>query len=362
MASFLIGIMVMFVTFYIALIYASTAIGLLGFAEAVLLVLAFVFLLYERSSIEADLRIPIGVTEQGGQVTVQICAANRGKIPCMRIRYRLRMGSTLQKKRGSAWFQGAAVYPGKNACQAVASPQYAGSYLVELCKVRIYDLTGLFYMTKRIRSSAGIQVLPEVESVSVRVTERTRNFFGDADVYDDFRPGNDNSEIFDVREFRDGDKIQSIHWKLSAKTQELVVREDSQPLACPVVLLLEGSGIRSGKQAQVYLSAAASLVFSMMDVHCPHYVSWYSGSQQDMVRVRVDDEEGYYTFLSSYLMDMDEAPQDIQQRYREKYRYDHELHTLLLTGGLTLSMDGSCIKTLDENNWKAGIRELELIL
>ena len=55
--------------------------------------------------------------------------------------------------------------------------------------------------------------------------------FGDADVYDDFRPGNDSSEIFDVREFRDGDKIQSIHWKLSAKMQELVVREDSQPLS-----------------------------------------------------------------------------------------------------------------------------------
>ena len=196
----------------------------------------------------------------------------------------------------------------------------------------------------------------------MRVTERTRNFFGDADVYDDFRPGNDSSEIFDVREFRDGDKIQSIHWKLSAKMQELVVREDSQPLACPVVLLLDSAKIRTGKQAQAFLSVAASLVFSMMDVHCPHYVSWYSGSQQDMVRVRVDDEEGYYTFLSSYLADMREAPQEIRQLYREKYRYDHELHTLLLTGELALSMDGKLLKKLSEVEWKERLSALELIL
>lgn len=362
MASFVIGGIVTLVTFYIALIYASTAIGLLGFAEAVLLVLAFVFLLFQRSRIRVMLRIPIGVAEQGGRVQVQIGTVNRGPIPCMRIRYRVRMWNTLQKKHGSVWHSGAMVYPGENSYQTVVCPQYAGNYLVELRSVKLYDLTGLFYLTKRIKSSAGIQVLPEVAPVSVRVTERTRNFFGDADVYDDFRPGNDSSEIFDVREFRDGDKIQSIHWKLSAKMQELVVREDSQPLACPVVLLLDSAKIRTGKQAQAFLSVAASLVFSMMDVHCPHYVSWYSGSQQDMVRVRVDDEEGYYTFLSSYLADMREAPQEIRQLYREKYRYDHELHTLLLTGELALSMDGKLLKKLSEVEWKERLSALELIL
>ena len=140
------------------------------------------------------------------------------------------------------------------------------------------------------------------------------------------------------------------------------MREDSQPLACPVVLLLDSAKIRTGKQAQAFLSVAASLVFSMMDVHCPHYVSWYSGSQQDMVRVRVDDEEGYYTFLSSYLADMREAPQEIRQLYREKYRYDHELHTLLLTGELALSMDGKLLKKLSEVEWKERLSALELIL
>jgi hypothetical protein len=37
--------------------------------------------------------------------------------------------------------------------------------------------------------------------------------------------GNDTSEIFEIRNYRSGDRPQQIHWKLSAKEQELMVKE-----------------------------------------------------------------------------------------------------------------------------------------
>ena len=86
MVSFLIGILVTLVTFYIAFIYASTAIGLLAFAEALLLVLAFVFLCYYRGRMDAVIRIPIAVAERGGQVSVQIVTANRSRMSVRSIR------------------------------------------------------------------------------------------------------------------------------------------------------------------------------------------------------------------------------------------------------------------------------------
>lgn len=365
MVSFLIGILVTFVTFYIAFIYASTAIGLLAFAQALLLVLAFVFLLYYRSRIDAAIRIPIAVAERGGQVSVQIVTTNRSRIPCMRIRYQIRFGSSFLKKCKSSWQQGAIVHTGENCFQAAVSPQYAGCYVMELWKLRVYDLTGLFYMNKRVRRSASIQVLPDVESVQVRITERTRNFVGDSDVYDDFHPGDDRSEIFDIREFREGDKIQSIHWKLSAKSDELVVREDSLPIACPVVLILESCLKKDLQEVEAYLSVAASLVFSLMDAHCPHYVAWYSGSRREMVRVRVYDDEGYYLFLSSYLEDSHGAGDvrtDLRQSYRDKYRYDHQLYTLVLLPDLTLWQEDKQVGSFDGKDWKGSVQKLELIL
>lgn len=78
-------------------------------------------------------------------------------------------------------------------------------------------------------------MLPELDAVAVQVSERVRRYFGEAESYDDFQPGTDVSQIFDVREYRPGDRLQRIHWKLSAKSDGLLVREDSQPLACAVV-------------------------------------------------------------------------------------------------------------------------------
>lgn len=363
MISFLVGILVALATFYVAFIYASPAIGLLAFAQSLLLALAFLFLTVYRRRLDAYLEIPLAVAEKGGQVSVQIVAVNRNRIPCMRIRYKLRVGSTFVKKGGCHWQHGAAVYAGENKYQALIWPEYAGSYTIELVKLRIYDLTGLFYIHKRIRRSAVIQVLPEAESVAVRITERTRNFFGDSDVYDDFRPGDDRSEIFDIRDFRPGDKIQSIHWKLSAKTGELVVREDSLPRACPLVLILENGFHKNLRESEVYLSAAASLSFSLMDARCPHYVSWYSGSRRDMVRVRVDDEEGYYLFLSAYLEDCFSASaQDAIGCYREKYRYDRQLYMLWLRPDLSLWQNEDKVGQIDRGDWKSSVQKLELIL
>ena len=47
-----------------------------------------------------------------------------------------------------------------------------------------------------------LQVLPELDAVAVQVSERVRSYFGEAESYDDFQPGTDVSQIFDVREYR----------------------------------------------------------------------------------------------------------------------------------------------------------------
>ena len=44
-----------------------------------------------------------------------------------------------------------------------------------------------------------------------------------------------------------------------------------------------------------------SLSFSLMDQKCSHYVAWYDTAINDIVRARVDDEEGFYIFLNSFL-------------------------------------------------------------
>ena len=51
------------------------------------------------------------------------------------------------------------------------------------------------------------------------------------------RQGNDPSEMFDIREYVPGDDIRSIHWKLSSKTDELIIRQASEPSHYDVAIL-----------------------------------------------------------------------------------------------------------------------------
>lgn len=50
------------------------------------------------------------------------------------------------------------------------------------------------------------------------------------DIYDGKKSGTDVSEVFGLREYREGDTLQSIHWKLSGKMHQLIVREFGRPV------------------------------------------------------------------------------------------------------------------------------------
>lgn len=51
------------------------------------------------------------------------------------------------------------------------------------------------------------------------------------------REGNDPSEMYDVREYIPGDDIRSVHWKLSSKVDQLLLRQSSDPTHYNVVIL-----------------------------------------------------------------------------------------------------------------------------
>lgn len=72
------------------------------------------------------------------------------------------------------------------------------------------------------------------------------------------RKGNDPSEMFDIRDYTPGDDIRSIHWKLSSKTDNLILRQASDPAHYNTVLLPDFGRNQLGKEhAAEQINAAA---------------------------------------------------------------------------------------------------------
>ena len=67
------------------------------------------------------------------------------------------------------------------------------------------------------------------------------------------RRGEDRSEVYQLREYRPGDDIRQIHWKLSSKLDRMIVRDPGLPLERSVLLLWERRGTPAAQESDALL-------------------------------------------------------------------------------------------------------------
>lgn len=355
MINLIVEILTIMITFYISVIYGNTAIAFIGFAEVLFCISEYIWLIISSWKKQYVIKIPIAAADQGEDIGVMVEEQTyRKRGYTGKSRYKIKVKNSLEGKWQAKWLDVSGSY--------LYQAQLPGTYEFCLEKVKIYDCSGLFYIVKKVNKSKSVEVIPQIYSMPVVITGTVRNFFGDADVYDDIRPGHDSSEIFDVRSFRKGDKIQSIHWKLSAKADELIVKENSLPKACAVTVIANPAGHMNIRQKEKFIQLVAGLSFSIMDQKCSHYVAWYSTQKQDIVRARVDDEESFYIFLSYFLKDKLAEKTDAGSLYIEKYRMEHIVHLVVVNSNLTIKRGQDVIGKPKEQNFKKEMENLEIIL
>lgn len=89
-------------------------------------------------------------------------------------------------------------------------------------KIRVYDYTGLFCIPVKPPEARATFILPELtppDPMPVLPMDKV----GGKGLRP--KPGGGFAEDYDLREYRIGDPLNSIHWKLSSKLDELIVRE-----------------------------------------------------------------------------------------------------------------------------------------
>ena len=344
---------VVVIIFYVAIIYTNEALILLAFSTMLLGFVAYLYLVILRFLVDTSINAPITVTDAHKTLTIRLAVKKRLWFPVERMNVCVLVENELDAQKRTKWFELTNVQAGSSEYPLSLTIDAAGNYRIRIKKIKLYDLTGLFYLKFRVQhlfakkrqKSEQICVMPKLQETGVVLTEPVKKFFGDADVYDPNTAGTDHSEIFQVREYRAGDKMPSIHWKLSAKMDDLIVREDSQPKACPVVLLLDDRREKSKQEFGEFLEIAAGLSFSIMDRGCAHYVVWEDDENEGeagLRSMRVDDEESFYSFLYEYMKSLKKnnarkTKSDLRICYDEIFRAENYVYLLELSRDLRLT-------------------------
>ena len=109
-----------------------------------------------------------------------------------------------------------------------------GLLRLSLYKGRVYDYLGLFCLRLRLPAPMEIAVLPKAEA-----PEPLPDLSQFRAVRLQAKKGGGFSEFHENREYRPGDSVRDIHWKLSGKTDKLIVREAMEPVQRRLVLAVE---------------------------------------------------------------------------------------------------------------------------
>lgn len=129
-----------------------------------------------------------------------------------------------------------------------------------VCKeAAVRDLLNLFRLRVQKFPEIRMIVYPRKVNLQVELSQMTIGAPKSEGMMQN-RKGNDLSEIFDIREYVPGDDIRSIHWKLSSKTENLILREASDPSHYNVVLLPDlGQNLLTEENAEEIMNAAVAV-------------------------------------------------------------------------------------------------------
>lgn len=177
-----------------------------------------------------------------------------------------------------------------------------GARVIALDTARLVDEMGFTSLAlDGVSYRETFTVYPQVVDIQINPRQSTSASLEGVN-YDPHCSGQDPSEVFDLRSYREGDSVKSIHWKLSTRFDDVLVREASRPQDHAIAILFgifahdfEESGRPQVLSAALGLAASVSLSLMRLGYH--HVVVATGGSA--LTAYPVDNRRGFNEMLDA---------------------------------------------------------------
>ena len=167
--------------------------------------------------------------------------------------------------------------------------KYCGRVIASLESVRVKDVFRVFTFNSCANSEAETIVMPDSRNID-------NNFYmlseGEGEQNEvQYRKGSDVSEISEIREYIPGDKLQSIHWKISAKQDKMMVKEYGMPFTNEFVIVPEL--YFDGENPQILneiFDNMYSVAISFLENRRQFYIGWLNILDEEIAYQKVETD------------------------------------------------------------------------
>ncbi|MCR5836680.1 MAG: DUF58 domain-containing protein [Lachnospiraceae bacterium] len=291
-------LIVMGVTVFNYFMYEDTIVKQLLGAEIIFFFVSIIYLILMRRNIRADL-VPISeVAEKNKSVTIRVKVKNKSKFFSSNVTAFVSIENIANGKKKIIEIKIPAISDSEKTGKKKVEMFQTGIYKITLLRVECNDVINLLSIKKKVNKSNELVVMPQMKLLMTDVTLRTQMFEGDAEEYSDRESGDDPTEIYQIREYTESDSVHDIHWKLSAKSDEILVKERAKPEGCPVVVWIDYNRKESRhRNYEMTMDLIASVLLSIKEKGINHLVLWYDNDLNEVVKKKVCKDENVYEAL-----------------------------------------------------------------
>ncbi|MDE6500530.1 MAG: DUF58 domain-containing protein [Ruminococcus sp.] len=285
-------LIVICVFFYILYMWNFSLVLMIIFL--VLPVVMFVTTLITKLSIKTEFAVQSKATPKNKSFPVQLCVTNKSIFPVGKAEAHIEYYNIFNNQINEFELLFPLQALNSHRVTFQLSSKYCGILKIRSAYISIYDPLRIFRFKTGKNITAEIAVMPEIHEVNgaISFTDRESE---ESSVFSENNAGDDPSEVFDLREYAVGDKINRIHWKLSSKKDELIVKEYSMPVDVPCMIFLN---LKCYEDSEYTLPVFDTLVETLMSVsqflienERIHKVVYYNASMREFCETDITSPE-----------------------------------------------------------------------
>lgn len=203
---------------------------LLSIIFLIITVISFVVVIILRINTRVEFEEENSVGERTNKQLVRVVVTNTSFIPLLRCKIFVEIKRSSCSRRKIKKIKTMCMGNSTQTCEFYINCPDCETVSFRIKKIYVYDFLNLLVLRKKSNSSNMLIVMPK--NPDIDIVQRMAYVITNEEsmIYSDKKPGDDPTEIFAIREYKGGDKIRNIHWKLSSKTADLMVKDYGLPL------------------------------------------------------------------------------------------------------------------------------------
>ena len=242
--------------------------------------------------------------ERGDGIHIKLTVKNRSVLPVACMKIKVLYGNDFLEGITKQVFMVSIAGKSEKSVDLAIRSTHTGLVRVMIGRVKVYDYIRLFSRKLKTSGEVTIPVLPEIIGIDSDALIPEPDFI-ESDTFSKTKPGDDPSEIFEIREYKEGDRIHRIHWKLSGKKDTIMVKDYSLPVANSATILVDTTlpedEVNILRYVDTLMETVASVSYYLLTHEYHHDIDWYEHKGENYVSTNLEALDDMYYMMSLLL-------------------------------------------------------------